>query len=92
MSWLVASPFGLCLLPHAPAPAAHLVTYFNIYLSESASLRVAFNSRQQEHAPQHTHTHTLRPHAPHTATSSSVVVCVCAARHASSVAALQGGE
>lgn len=88
MSWLVASPFGLCL-PHAaccPACAAHLVTYFNVYLSESASRIQQPATRTRATPPTKPTPHTA-PACP-TATSSSVealVRCVCV-----SVCVLQG--
>lgn len=58
-------------MPHAPAPAAHLVTYFNIYLSESAS-------RIQQPATRTratTHTHCAR--MPHTQPQAHLLLCVC---------------
>lgn len=78
---------------------AHLVTYFNIYLGRRGGGRrqeVAFNSRQQGHAPHappqlQARPACLQPQA-HLLRHSlrlcvGVCLCVCAAGHASSVAA-----
>lgn len=92
----LVSCFAFWALPATcrPACAAHLVTYFNVYLSESASRiqQPATRTRATPPTKPIPH-HTQRPHAPQPQAHllrHSFAVCVCAARHASSVAALQG--